>query len=102
MKGLRFVNFDDVLNRWSLDLVADIVTKTKAYADSQNLHDVELYEVEDSMWSDPDNNRIDITIRYNDDKGFYCSRKLLMLKGEIVDGVEFHKRFEEFYGRRIN
>lgn len=101
MEGLKFIDFSDSLNQWPIDKVADIVLKTKEYADKKGLTNVLLHSVEDwskASESHPDpNNRIDIEIRYTDEKGNLMQQKLLMLKGEIIDGLEFHKRHKEFY-----
>lgn len=93
---MKFVKFDDPQNRWSLDTITDIVNKVKEYADTVGLTDVELREIEDQTWSDPINNRFDITIVYLSG-GHLISQKLLLLKGELLNGEEFHKRFGEFY-----
>ena len=93
---MTFVKLYDPQNRWPLDTVIEIVNKVKEYADKAGLKDVELREIEDQTWSDPDNNRYDITIVYPLE-GILISQKLLLLKGEIVNGEEFHKRFSEFY-----
>ena len=96
---MKFINFDDPLNRWSLDKTVEVVSKTKLYADSKGYSEVELVEVEDNTWADIANQRIDITITYVK-KGHCYRQKLLMLKGEILDGKEFHARFQEFYPER--
>ena len=96
MEGLKFINWDDPLNVWSLYKVTEICQKVKAYADTHGLEDAVLHSVEDNIWSDPANQRYDIEIRY-EKKGHLIEQKLLMLKGEIIDGTEFHKRFDEFY-----
>lgn len=96
MEGLKFVNFSDSLNRWDIDKVILICNEVKRYADKHNLDKVELHRVEDNTWSDKENQRYDIEIRYM--KGNYLiQQKLLMLKGEILDGDEFHNRINEFY-----
>ena len=96
MEGLKFVNFNDVLNRWSIDKVIDICNKIKQYAEEHDLVDVELHRVEDNTWSDEDNQRYDIEIRYKRDNQLW-EQKLLILKGEVLDGNEFHRRHNEFY-----
>lgn len=96
---MKFINMNDVLNRWSLDKVVEIITKTKDYCDAHNLKDVELYEIEDNSWADIDNQRIDIEIRYYKNNAL-TEQKLLLLKGEVIDGKEFHERFEEFYPKK--
>lgn len=101
MEGLKFINLEDSLNRWSLDKVVEITTKLKAYLDEKGIKGVMLHEVEDSTWSDPDNQRYDIDIRYIDEHGNLMQQHLLMLKGEILNGNEFHARHEEFYPRKV-
>ena len=95
-----FVNLGDPMNRWKLDEVVRITSLIKEYADKHNLKDVELLEVEDNRWEDEVNQRIDVEIVYPDTKGIMIQQKLLILKGEILDGKEFHKRAEEFYPRK--
>lgn len=96
MEGLKFVNFSDPLNRWDIDKVILICNEVKRYADKHNLDKVELHRVEDNTWSDKENQRYDIEIRYM--KGSHLiQQKLLMLKGELLDGEEFHNRINEFY-----
>lgn len=96
MEGLKFVNFSDPLNRWDIDKVILICNEVKRYADKHNLDKVELHSVEDNTWSDKENQRYDIEIRYM--KGNHLiQQKLLMLKGELLDGDEFHNRINEFY-----
>ncbi len=96
MEGLKFVNFSDPLNRWDIDKVILICNEVKRYADNHNLDKVELHRVEDNTWSDKENQRYDIEIRYM--KGNQLiQQKLLMLKGELLDGDEFHNRINEFY-----
>ncbi len=100
MEGLKFINWDDSLNQWSLDKVIEIVSKIKAYADKKKLKDVILHSVEDSSWSDSENGRIDVEIRFRNNKNQLIQQKLLILKGEVIDGEEFHKRHDEFYSNK--
>jgi hypothetical protein len=93
---MQFINFDDPLNRWNLDKVEEIVTLVKEYTETHNLENVELYSVEDNTWCDVTNKRYDIWIRYHQDNQL-CEQKLLILKGQILDGKEFHRRHHEFY-----
>lgn len=96
MEGLKFVNFGDPLNRWDIDKVTLICNEVKRYADKHNLGQVYLHRVEDNTWSDKENQRYDIEIRYM--KGSHLiQQKLLILKGELLDGEEFHNRINEFY-----
>lgn len=97
MNGLRFTNFGDILNRWSLNKVATIVNSVKNYADLKGYENVELVSVEDNTWSDAINQRYDVEIRFMDGEKRLVGQKLLILKGEVIDGLEFHKRFDEFY-----
>ena len=104
--GTRFINFNEPDKPWELEKIEEIITKVKAYCDRKlksshpiikKYTDIRLIEVEDQTWSDPKNERYDITIQYIHDSNFITRQKLLMLKGEILDGPEFHKRFNEFY-----
>lgn len=97
MQGLEFINFNDMNNRWELDKVLDICKKISDYAAARGLQHVELKTVEDSTWSDTKNQRYDIEIRYVGNEGTLIQQKLLILKGELLDGDEFHKRVKEFY-----
>lgn len=96
MEGLKFINLEDPMNEWRLDKVFEICQKVKEYADKNGLKDVVLHHVEDNVWSDAINQRYDIEIRYRIN-GHLIEQKLLMLKGEILDGKEFHARHDEFY-----
>ncbi len=97
MNGLRFVKTNDELNRWPIAQVAELAVKVNDYCEANGIEDAELCRVEDNSWSDPDNERMDIEIRYTNAKGQPVHQKLLMLKGEVIDGVQFHERFKEFY-----
>ncbi len=100
MSGLTFINFDDYYNRWSLKKVVEITSKVSDYCAKNKIVDPELLYVEDSSWADKANERIDIEIRYTNKDGILMQQKLLMLKGEIIDGKEFHKRYNEFYPKK--
>lgn len=53
------------------------------------------------IWQDDVNDphgRIDIEIRYNDEKDFLIQQKLLILNDELIDGKTFHTRRKEWYG----
>ena len=55
------------------------------------------------MWRDnvtDPNGRIDIEIRYENSERQLIQQKLLILKGELIDGETFHKRFNEWYGEK--
>ena len=98
MDGLKFVNFGDYYNRWPLDKVIDIVTKVKAYTDGKGINDPELHEVEDLSWEKGEeiNQRINVRIRYFKENKLY-ERWLMIMRGEVLDADEFHKRRSEFY-----
>lgn len=96
MNGI-FLNLSDRLNRWPLDKMADILGKIKDYANKDGLSNVEVVRIEDNTWSDPVNNRYDIDIICVNSANQLSGRKLLILKDELLDGIEFHKRFKEFY-----
>lgn len=101
MEGLKFVNYDDPLNRWKLDTVALIATKLQKYCMEKGLTNVVLHEVVDNRNDDPRNGRFDIQIRYIGESGYIIQQKLLYLQGEIIDGEEFHRRHDEFYPRKV-
>ncbi len=94
----QFINFYSD-EEWKLDDIVDILTKVQQYAEKKGLKNVTLHSVEDNQWSDPDNKRFDIDIDYVNVNGIPIRQRLLFLKGEVLDGEEFHKRFEEFYER---
>ena len=56
-----------------------------------------LCEVENSVWTDPKNQRYDVVIQYVSDEDKRIRQKLLILKGEVIDGKTFHERYHEFY-----
>ena len=42
--------------------------------------------------------RIDIEIRYTDERNFLIQQKLLILDDELIDGNTFHKRYHDGIG----
>ena len=82
-----------------VDIAADITSKIKEYMDNAGIKDAGIYRIEDQSYADPVNNRFDIEVDYSLD-GRMVWQKRLYLKGEIVDGVDFHRRFKEFYPDR--
>ena len=98
---MTFVNFNDPLNRWDLDTVKMVCDKVKGYALNKGISDVELVTVEDNTWTDKVNQRYDITIRYTSGDGLFMEQKLLILRGRVIDGKEFHKHYDEFYGKAV-
>ncbi len=92
----KFITFNPAFT-WTPEIIAEITAKVKKWAEHAGLRNVILTEVEDNTWSDVKNQRFDITIMYNDQIGRLISQKLFMLRGEILDGPEFHHRFKEFY-----
>ena len=91
-----FINYDN--KDWDFLTVKKIVDKVEQYVLENALKEVKLLRVEDNTWADAKNQRYDIEISYVDDSGKLMWQKLLILKDEILDGQQFHKRFEEFYG----
>ena len=91
-----FINFNDPRNNWSLEKVYEITKLIKEYVDRRDYHEVRLLSVEDNTWSDAANQRYDIEITFINDGGFQW-QKLLIMKGEVIDGWQFHKRYEEYY-----
>lgn len=52
------------------------------------------------MWRDDvkdPNGRIDVEIMYEGEDGKMYEQKLLILKGEVIDGLTFHERYSEWY-----
>lgn len=96
---MQFINFHDVLNNtWSVEKVLEITSKIDDYCQRHGIRNAELCTVEDNTWQDTANMRYDIQIRYVDDKsGHLVNQKLLMLKGEVLDGKTFHKNFKKYY-----
>lgn len=88
---------------WDLGVLADIRHKTDAYAVKHELIDCTIIQVFDNSKVDEANNRYDIDVVYKDAvTGRRTRAKLLYMKGDVVDGEEFHKRYEEFYGDRTD
>lgn len=44
------------------------------------------------------NGRVDIEVEYLDENSRMIRQKLLILNGEVIDGLTFHKRYKEWYG----
>ena len=97
---MNFINFGDSNNRWELDTIKEIVSLIKSYTVVHHLKNVKLRNVEDARRSDPENQRFNVDIIYTDKDGMLIEQRLLILKGEVIDGEEFHKRREEFYPRK--
>ena len=96
-----FINLDEPDKKWELKTLQMIISLISGYCEKHSFEDVALVSVEDNTWSDPDNKRFDIWVEYTkEDKRF--QQKLLILKGEILDGDEFHKRHDEFYPRMVS
>lgn len=56
------------------------------------IHEIRQDDVNDRL------GRIDIEIRFNNEKGDLIQQKLLILNDELIDGKTFHKRHREWYG----
>ncbi len=97
MENPIFVNMESEAHTWALDKIKSIVDLLSDYAESHGLKDVVLVSVEDSTWSDSANQRYDIYVEYPSESGQPVQQKLLILKGEVIDGRTLHERFEEFY-----
>ncbi len=93
---MKYYNFSDKNHKCCLDQLFRIVTLIKDYCDRNNLEDVEVLSIEDNTATDTVNQRFDIEIMFRR-KGIPVYQKLLILKGEVIDGKTFHKRYEEFY-----
>ena len=91
---VKLINFND--NRWNCNVLNDIITKTERYITEMGYSEAELVSIEDNSWEDKENCRYDIEIQFMSGKRL-VRQKLLLLKGELLDGKTFHKRFGEFY-----
>ncbi len=92
---MRFINFGQSKG-WDIETMKSIADQIYDYVTSRGYTNVLVTDIEDNHEFDKVNGRYDITIVYNKGQAL-CCRQLLYLKGEIVDGDAFHKRFEEFY-----
>lgn len=91
----KLINFSDN-ELWDLNVLIDIKSKVEKYILDNKYNNAYINEIENSTWTDPINQRYDIWITYIKNKKLF-QQKLLYLKGELLDGNEFHKRYEEFY-----
>lgn len=72
---------------------------TKKLSDCKEVH---IVSVEKFLSEHDNNDRVDIEIIYLQENQL-IHQKLLMMKGEIIDGMTFHERFNEFYpGKMVN
>ena len=78
-------------------LLSEVADKVKTYGKEKGYSSVTLLEIEDNRKQDTANRRLDIEVGVIDGIGRQFWQKLLMLKDEIIDGEEFHRRFKEFY-----
>ena len=97
---IRLINLSYPEKLWSLDTLVDILTKVKEYADAHQYRDVSVTLIEDQTYSDPANNRFNVEIIATTPEGRMIHQMLFYLKGEIIDGNDFHRRHDEFYGDR--
>lgn len=58
-----------------------------------------IREIRRDNVKDP-NGRVDVEVEYLDENDRMIRQKLLILNGEVVDGLTFHKRYKEWYGDR--
>ena len=58
-----------------------------------------IHEIWQDDIKDP-HGRIDIEIRFVDEKGHLIQQKLLILNDELIDGKTFHERHDEWYGQK--
>ena len=92
------INLSKESNDVDYKMVQRIINEVEKYCHSHEIAQYNIMSIEDSTWSDPVNQRHDVSLRYHKD-GHFLEQKLLFLKGELLDGKEFHKRVEEFYPR---
>jgi len=98
---MKCINLNDPFNRWRLDIVTQICNDVSEYTHKHGILRAEIDTIEDNTWADEVNRRYDVTIRYTADNGLLMEQKLLILKGEVIDGKEFHRRYDEFYGKAV-
>ena len=55
-----------------------------------------IHEIRQDDIKDP-HGRIDIEVRFMNEKNHLIQQKLLILDDELIDGKTFHKRFKEWY-----
>ena len=92
------INLSKESNDVDYKMVAKIIDEVEKYCLTHEIEEYNIVSIEDSTWSDPVNQRHDVSLRYHKN-GHFLEQKLLFLKGELLDGEEFHKRAEEFYPR---
>lgn len=84
---------------WNLNVLCDIVTQIANYSYQNGIRIMKIESIEDNSRADDENLRYDvrIVVMGDEDRPLY-RMKLLYLKGQIMDGEEFHERYDEFYG----
>ena len=95
MNEPKFITWDN--KPFTLFEIADVCNKLSEYAkENIGTKNVHLGSIERS--TDKINNRYDIELLYADpENGWDTRQKLLIMNGEVIDGIDFHRRFNEFY-----
>lgn len=96
-----FYSINDPSKWWNVDIIESIARQVREYRDRIGASKIEFIEVEDSTSDDPVNQRYDLWIMVYDGEGGRYAQKCLILKGELIMPVEFHKRHDEFYPRKV-
>ena len=94
MNDIKFIADDG--KPFTLYEISEICNKLSDYA-KENIGTKDCYIHSILRSLDAKNNRYDIELRYIDENRQIMGQKLLYIKGEIIDGIEFHKRHDEFY-----
>lgn len=87
---------------WPLDELCDAVNKIEKYCKVKmsDCSNIVLDEIWKTVSDEPDgNDRIDAEVSYMREKKLY-RKKLLIMRGEVIDGYTFHERFKEYYPGR--
>lgn len=82
----KYENFTNTKLRRILDLI-DGYVKNESYT---------IYEIRQDNVNDP-YGRVDIEIGYKNNADTIIRQKLLILNDELIDGNEFHKRYNMWY-----
>ena len=93
---MKYIDFSGTSRQCDSAVLDSIEKQTSVYAAGHGLKNMKIETIENNAWSDPKNERYDIEISFARNP-FRRWQKLLFLKGELIDGENFHRRFSEFY-----